>query len=199
MSPAATQSRSRRRRAHLVDVAASILDEEGPAAVRHRRVAELAGVPLGSVTYYFATLEELLGEATEHLLDEQLARTAASVAALQPQARPEVEVAQLVVAVLAEDRDDARMLAQYELLLGAARHPAIQAALASRRGEFATWVETVLERTGWSNAFVADHLMSLIDGAILGALGEGDAGVRGRATAAVADVLRLARHRGPAA
>src|SRR5882672_177619 len=55
-----------RRRLALVQAAAALLVEGGFDAVRHRAVAERAGLPLASTTYYFESLDELVTAAVEH-------------------------------------------------------------------------------------------------------------------------------------
>src|SRR5690349_22935278 len=62
---AATTPKGERRRAALVEAAAELLVEGGFDAVRHRAVAERAGLPLASTTYYFDSLDELVTAAVE--------------------------------------------------------------------------------------------------------------------------------------
>ncbi|MDH2416092.1 TetR family transcriptional regulator [Nocardioides sp. CER19] len=59
-----------RRRREIVDAAAEIVAEVGAASLTHRQVAARAGVPLGSTTQYFATLDALRAAALERLADE---------------------------------------------------------------------------------------------------------------------------------
>ena len=54
-----------RRRDALTAAAAELLGSGGFDAVRHRAVAEKAGLPLASTTYYFASLDELVTVAVE--------------------------------------------------------------------------------------------------------------------------------------
>src|SRR3989442_9948359 len=63
---AATTPKGERRRAALVEAAAKLLMEGGFDAVRHRAVAQRAGLPLASTTYYFDSLDELIEAALEH-------------------------------------------------------------------------------------------------------------------------------------
>ncbi|WP_426750363.1 TetR/AcrR family transcriptional regulator [Myxococcus sp. Y35] len=51
------------RRDRIIDAALSVIAEGGVAGTSHRRVAERAGVPLGSMTYHFTSMDELLREA----------------------------------------------------------------------------------------------------------------------------------------
>jgi DNA-binding transcriptional regulator YbjK len=50
------------RRQTIIDAATRVIAEVGLAGLTHRRVADVAGVPVGSTTYYFTDLDEL-GEA----------------------------------------------------------------------------------------------------------------------------------------
>lgn len=53
-------------RERMLDAALDIMIEEGMRAVRHRAVARRAGVSLGSTTYHFAGIEELIISAFQH-------------------------------------------------------------------------------------------------------------------------------------
>ena len=50
----------------MVAAAAGLLAEGGFDAVRHRAVAERAGLPLASTTYYFSSIDELVAAAIEY-------------------------------------------------------------------------------------------------------------------------------------
>jgi DNA-binding transcriptional regulator YbjK len=47
------------RRQTIIDAAARVIAESGLAGLTHRRVADVADVPVGSTTYYFKDLDEL--------------------------------------------------------------------------------------------------------------------------------------------
>ena len=47
------------RRQTIIDAATRVIAEAGLTGLTHRRVAEVAGVPVGSTTYYFKDLDEL--------------------------------------------------------------------------------------------------------------------------------------------
>ena len=55
-------------KAKILSAAAELFLEMNPSAITHRTIAAKAGVPLGSTTYHFASLEELLGNAVEFSL-----------------------------------------------------------------------------------------------------------------------------------
>lgn len=51
------------RRDRIIDACLDVIAETGVAGTSHRKVAEAADVPLGSMTYHFAGMHELLHEA----------------------------------------------------------------------------------------------------------------------------------------
>jgi DNA-binding transcriptional regulator YbjK len=60
------------RRTRILDAALDLVAEEGVAGVSHRKIAARAGVPLGSMTYHFTGIDDLLREAfgrfTDHIV-----------------------------------------------------------------------------------------------------------------------------------
>ncbi len=66
-APSNPASRSRRfdpdRRSRLIEVTLDVISDEGVAGTSHRRVATRADVPLGSMTYHFSSMDDLLLEA----------------------------------------------------------------------------------------------------------------------------------------
>lgn len=65
-----SQERSRVRRDQLVAAATSLFAEGGTKAVTHRSVSEAANVPLATVSYYFASIEQLVDVVFSETLDE---------------------------------------------------------------------------------------------------------------------------------
>ena len=57
------------RRDRIIATALDVIAEMGVEGVTHRRVAERADVPLGSMTYHFEGMEELLGLAFTRFSD----------------------------------------------------------------------------------------------------------------------------------
>src|SRR5579871_4901656 len=53
------------RREALLEAVLRIVADTGPDAVTHRRVAEVAELPLASTTYWFSSKEDLLAAALE--------------------------------------------------------------------------------------------------------------------------------------
>ncbi|MEU0754511.1 TetR/AcrR family transcriptional regulator [Streptomyces albogriseolus] len=62
-----------RRRERILAAALDLIAEEGVAGVSHRKIASRAGVPLGSMTYHFTGIDELLLEAFTGYADHVVA------------------------------------------------------------------------------------------------------------------------------
>ncbi|HEX4723759.1 MAG TPA: TetR family transcriptional regulator [Pseudonocardiaceae bacterium] len=72
-APVRSAARSRRvdpdRRARIVDAALDVIAEVGVAGASHRKIAARADVPLGSMTYHFADMDEVLRVSFEKFAD----------------------------------------------------------------------------------------------------------------------------------
>jgi DNA-binding transcriptional regulator YbjK len=121
--------RSRRydpgRRDRIVTTALDVIAEHGVAGASHRAIARAADVPLGSITYHFASLDELLAAAfTQHVdtvaprFDERMRVAQDSGAVL------EYLVDHLTGDLLESARD---LVLTVELYVAAARNPALRA------------------------------------------------------------------------
>lgn len=64
------QSRSEDAIAKIAKAVIFLLGGEGPGALTHRRVAEVAGVSLATTTYYYASKFDLIADAQARLLNE---------------------------------------------------------------------------------------------------------------------------------
>ncbi|QHC21784.1 TetR/AcrR family transcriptional regulator [Streptomyces sp. GS7] len=112
------------RRQRIIDAAIAVVGERGIAGLSHRAVAAAADVPLGSTTYHFATLDELLVAALRQANGGWLEDFARWVAGIDPAVPLADEVARLVEETLAGDRS--RVELEYELYLAALRHEAVR-------------------------------------------------------------------------
>ena len=72
--PNDARPRGAARRDALLDAVLRVIAEVGVDAVTHRRVAEVAGLPLASTTYWFESKEHLLTAALERAADRDIAR-----------------------------------------------------------------------------------------------------------------------------
>lgn len=101
-----------------------VVARDGVAGLTHRRVAEAAAVPLGSTTYHFESLEDLLAAAVKYAKSGSDRR----MVAWQADTRPEDDLAgaltQLIVQMTGAERD--QLMVEYELYIAAIRRPALQ-------------------------------------------------------------------------
>jgi DNA-binding transcriptional regulator YbjK len=123
-----SQTRGERRREAILRATLSIIGRHGTGGVTHRAVAEEAGVPLASTTYYFASKDELLEQAFDLAARDVVARLEALVRELQLHDADTATWIQSSAAELAGEiaREPEVRLATLELLLEAARRPAVR-------------------------------------------------------------------------
>ncbi|MFE2287210.1 TetR/AcrR family transcriptional regulator [Streptomyces sp. NPDC059443] len=115
------------RRQRIIDAAIRVVGAKGIAGLSHRSVAAEADVPLGSTTYHFATLDDLLVAALRQANE-----------AFTPVLAPGSDLAEALARLLGEllSADRARAELEYELYLAALRRPAL-------RPVAAEWCEAV--------------------------------------------------------
>jgi DNA-binding transcriptional regulator YbjK len=187
-------AKGERRRAELVTAAAALLRAGGFDAVRHRAVAERAGLPLASTTYYFASLDELVTAAAERTSRDELAEGRDQLAALGDGPVDRGELVELVIDQLLgpESRSGGldAVLLRYERLVGAGRRPYLAPLMRELRGELDALLGELLARGGRTlgDAELRD-LVSLVDGAVISALIEADPDPRATAREVLARVL----------
>ena len=168
-----------RRRQELVTAAAALLRSGGFDAVRHRAVAEAAGLPLASTTYYFSSLEELVTAAVERTGRDELAEVRAQLEALPDGVLGTAQVVELLLDQLIgpESRDGGlhAALLRFERLVGAGRRPYLTPLMRELRDEFEALFGEVLARSGRPFGLVElRDLVSLVDGTVVSALIEAD-------------------------
>ncbi|WP_329455079.1 TetR/AcrR family transcriptional regulator [Streptomyces sp. NBC_01497] len=61
--PRRTRRHDPGRKTHILDATLDVIVEHGVAGTTHRHIAARAGVPLGSITYHFTGLTDLLAQA----------------------------------------------------------------------------------------------------------------------------------------
>lgn len=120
-----TERKSRRhdpeRRERIIDAALDVIEKHGVAGTTHRRVAEEADVPLGSMTYHFEGMEQLLNAAFT-----KLASTISShYMEVLSSARTRDEACRAVVGIICGDVWPSRrtLLLSYELYAYTIRNP----------------------------------------------------------------------------
>ncbi|MFQ4149084.1 TetR family transcriptional regulator [Arthrobacter sp. LAPM80] len=109
------------RRARILDAALDVIAEHGVARTTHRKIAEAAGVPLGSVTYHFESLEGLVGEAFTKLGNRTADGFEAAMAAVGNEAQARTAVVSLITGEMLNDPRTTAL--SYELYALASRSP----------------------------------------------------------------------------
>jgi TetR/AcrR family transcriptional regulator, regulator of biofilm formation and stress response len=128
-APSGGRPRGAARREALLDAVLRVVAEAGVDAVTHRRVAEVAGLPLASTTYWFDSKEHLLTAALERAADRDIEQLRAF---LRDPPEGAADPLELVVEAMVVPPDDStqtsggRLLATYALMLEAARRPALR-------------------------------------------------------------------------
>jgi len=119
------------RRAEIADAAIATLARDGMRGLTHRAVDRAAGLPEGSVSYYFRTRQALLQATVDRLaeLDSTDMLPSTGLAALPGQDLDAFAAAAagIVEGWLTTGRE--RQLARYELALEATRRPELRQAL----------------------------------------------------------------------
>jgi len=112
------------RRDRIVAACLDVLAEHGVAGTSHRRVAAAADVPLGSMTYHFDGMDDLLRAAFGRFAEE----AAAAFERRMTAARDLDEARAAVVALITEDVFATRrdLVLTHELYTLAAREPAFR-------------------------------------------------------------------------
>ncbi|MBA9050348.1 MULTISPECIES: TetR/AcrR family transcriptional regulator [Streptomyces] len=156
-----TRRHDPRRRERVLDAALEVLVEDGVAGITHRKVAVRADVPLGSVTYHFASLAELRAQAFAWYVEQ---RTAEYEALFTEVASREDLVDVLVGQVEGGPSRYRSAVLGFELHLAALRDPALRAL--TQRWTAAS--RTVLAR--FTGPQTAARLDALLEGMIMQAL-----------------------------
>ena len=187
---AAVTPKGERRRYALVRAAADLLCEGGFDAVRHRAVADRAGLPLASTTYYFASLDDLIETAVDYLATTEVAELRERVSALPRRRRGAEAAADLLVDLLAGAPSREQLISRYERYIACARHPELRGA---ERRLLRHRIEAVGEAMARSGRQARSDMMTAllysVDGAVVSALVDDRDGARESVHATLVDVI----------
>jgi DNA-binding transcriptional regulator YbjK len=142
-------SKGERRRRSLLEATLRVIARGGVEAVTHRRVAAEAGVSHGAITYHFASRDDIILQAFRHYIRMNTAHLDAAWEDLDgdPGSVPSV-VAFLVDFTRREFSDPELILAEYELILYAARNEALAREYRAWQRSLIGGLATVLEACG---------------------------------------------------
>jgi DNA-binding transcriptional regulator YbjK len=150
-----------------------LIAEDGIDAVTHRAVADAAGVPLGSTTYWFASRQEMLRQALEYFarleIESLHERLDPIIGRRLSRKRLADEFTALLLPQLGPQRW--RTVAQYALMQEASRRPELEPVC---REWSEAWEAALAELFGSLDArdprLEARMFLAMLDGLLLGQL-----------------------------
>jgi DNA-binding transcriptional regulator YbjK len=146
-----------------VHAARELLAESGVKAVTHRAVAERAGLPLASTTYYFESIDQLTDEALRTATDVRVRELTRFTTEVPTPAKPDDLGRAFLTTVIS--RPVADILAQLEVFLEGARTAEMRPAAAEAIEAFERVSEAALDAVGPPNdRGIAIALAALIEG-----------------------------------
>lgn len=164
------QERGVAKRARLIEAGAGLIQSDGPNGFTARAVAARAGVALSAVTYYFASVDDLLALSAAEVC--RLWAETAQGAVRRTRGRGSAAAAAGIAAALLPPGDADDVLCRYEQILAAARVAPVADALAGLRPTLKGAIESILVACQVRTPLSAELILCLADGAIVGALSE---------------------------
>ncbi|MCC5949881.1 MAG: TetR family transcriptional regulator [Nitriliruptoraceae bacterium] len=161
------------RRDVLIAAGLNVLGATGWHGLTHRAVEQLAGVPHGSVVYYFGSRDGLVEALADDVCAADVAEWTAATAQLASVLAGRDTTTQAIVDLLVDRllADRVRLVARYELFLEGARRPELARSLAKRGKAIRHFLEPIATALGSSRSERdAELLARLLDGLLLGAV-----------------------------
>jgi len=169
----ARQSRGEERIDEILRATLEVIRSEGIGAVTHRTISDESGVPLGSLTYYFATKQDLLRAALKLFVAEDVARLRVTAEELLASGATGEQVVERFAAVLEAEQTGG--VAQFDLYLEASRDPVLRATAVESLRAYEEVAELGLRAAGVPDpAGAAQVVVATIDGLGLQRLAAGD-------------------------
>jgi len=153
------------RREQILEAALRVIGRSGREAITHRAVAEEAGVPLGSTTYYFDSREDLLGQALEHVARTEAERHVRLGLEFRKATTARQLADMLLEQLIFEIKDRDAYVAEYELWLVASRRPDLREPATAWCDAVQLAVAGAMEKLGSSDpAADASLVVAAVDG-----------------------------------
>jgi TetR/AcrR family transcriptional regulator, regulator of biofilm formation and stress response len=174
--------RGQARREALLEAVLAIVARTGADAVTHRKVAEVAGLPLASTTYWFSSKEDLLAAALEFAAERDIAELNERARELTHAADRVEAVAELIFGSLMAGPEQRRasrgsLTAAYALWLEGARRPRLRAVAQNWTDSYRRATADLLSRAGSSDPEAhAQLLVAAADGLLVEQLASGGDG-----------------------
>lgn len=146
------------RRTEITSAAMEVIIEHGLAKASHRQIAERAGVALGSTTYYYPSLQDLLVQTLTEAVEQWTTEIENLIATRGPTESVEDVLIDAVASFIA---DSSIALVSAELYVGGARSDQLGALARSWLERFRGAIATV------TDPVTARAIAALLDGAAL--------------------------------
>lgn len=146
------------RRAEITTAALQVIAEHGLAKASHRQIAERAGVALGSTTYYYPSLHDLLTQTLTEAVDQWANKIDELITNRDP-AQPVADI--LIDTAAGFVADSSTALVTAELYIGSARSEDLRKLATTWLQRFRGAIATVTDPE------TARAVAALLDGAML--------------------------------
>jgi AcrR family transcriptional regulator len=161
------------RRKLLLDAAVRVINDQGPARMQMKDVADMAGMATGSVYYYYDNVDEILRHVRAMAFDRYYTARVNAVSGLSD-AREKLRT--MVDMGLPRPQDQPLSLALYQVMVAKARDTDHASMITDLCGEQRRLYQEILDEGTAAGVFspvlptasIAQHLISLEDGYGLG-------------------------------
>jgi DNA-binding transcriptional regulator YbjK len=161
-------------RKQLLDAAVRVIGEHGIGGLTNRRVCTAAGVSLGSLTYHFATQNDLIREAVTTFVAEESDRIRAIVEDLRGSVDSVEEATAAAQRAIEAIALGSAEIGVFEVYLHAARDPELQGCARDCYAAYESAAGEILSAFGVPNTSArAAHVVAFISGSQLRRLATG--------------------------
>ena len=143
------------RRETILAATLELIAEGGVDSITHRRVANHAGIPLGSTTYYFESREHLIRAAFDLYLEEH--RAIQEQIDIDPGKDRQSAVDFLVAFTAQEFAKGSLLMTEYEMTLFAAKDPVLAVTLNAWYDDMTNQIAAFLANLGARDAHELAH------------------------------------------
>lgn len=166
---------SRDVRSHIMHVTLDLIGEHGIGGLTNRRIANAAGVSLGTLTYHFSSQRQLLGEALSAFVTGEVDRLSVITTALEHDEISAEDAAKRAQDIVEFAVTSHEQIAQFELYLHAARDADARETAKRCYAAYDELATATLNALGAANPKRdATMLMALMDGFALRRLATGE-------------------------
>lgn len=162
--PAGNNSVAEKTKSRILQSTIDLVLESGINGVSHRKIAERAGIPLGSTTYHFESLVEILRSAIGLEFERDSVRRRFVVESFNPGQNLSIALIELMVPI--SQADTSQLSALYQRLGEVQFHSGLRDLLKSHQRDTELDVSKVLKLAGLEQVD-ASLVMALLDGYLI--------------------------------